>query len=65
MKDKLFRADHCRVGTIRVTIDTCNVCNEKTTVIAIDSSQEEYGPGCVCEKCAIRLFRERENANTV
>lgn len=60
MKDKLFRAGHSRVGTIIVTIDTCNVCNEKKTVIAIDSSEEEYGPGCVCEKCAIRLFKEKE-----
>lgn len=60
MKDKLFRAGYGRVGVINVIIGTCDVCNEKKIVIAIDSSEEEYGPGCVCESCAIRLFKERE-----
>ena len=60
MEDNLFQAGYGRVGVIKVTTDTCNVCNEKKTVIAIDSSEREYRPGCVCEECAIRLFKEKE-----
>ena len=61
MKDKLFRAECGNVGVIKVIIDICNVCNEITSVIAIDSSEEEYGPGCICEKCAIKLFKEHKD----
>ena len=57
----LFKAGYARTGVIKVVVDTCNICNERKTVIAIDSSEEEYGPGCICEKCAIKLFKEKAN----
>ena len=60
MEDKLFQAGYGRTGVIKVTTDTCNVCNKKKIVIAIDSSEKEYGPGCICEECAIKLFKEKE-----
>ena len=53
-----FKARYERTGVIKAIVGTCNVCNEEATVISIDSSENEYGPGCICKKCATKLFKE-------
>ncbi len=62
MKTRLieaFKADLCKIGRIWLKDDMCNVCNHEKVVIAIDSSENEYSPGCICRECAIRIFNDQ------
>ena len=58
MEVAIFRANYGRVGVINVDTGTCHVCSNITDVISIDSSEDEYGPGCICKDCAIKVFEE-------
>jgi len=53
-----FKAANSRSGTIAVIKAQCNVCLRKRVVIAIDSSEGEYGPGCICQLCAKKAFEK-------
>ena len=56
-----FKALWERVGIIDIDVATCDVCNEETLCLVIDSSAEEYGPGRICKDCANSLFEQVES----
>lgn len=61
MKKKLiasWKAKYGRIGSIWITTDVCHKCQKITTVMAVDSSQDEYGPGYICKSCIIKAFKE-------
>ena len=49
---------YSRTGTIEVGDAQCNVCLQDKTCLLIDSSEEEYGPGAICEICAKKAFQQ-------
>lgn len=53
-----FEANYERTGTINVGTGTCHVCSNVTDVTSIDSSEDEYGPGCICKDCVMKGFGE-------
>jgi hypothetical protein len=57
-----FDAFYNREGKIYVEAGVCHVCGQTAEVICIDSSVSggltEYGPGRICEKCAMKAFKE-------
>lgn len=53
-----FQAGYGRTGEITVEIDKCCVCRADTVVICIDSSEGEYGNGCICLTCATEAVNE-------
>jgi hypothetical protein len=59
----LVEANYSRTGVIMITAGTCNVCNKETTVLYIDTSEGEYGPGCICKECIMKLFKEKEKTD--
>ena len=60
MKVAKFEANYDRFGTIEVVTGKCDSCQhiEDKACIAIDSSEDEYGPGLICQDCAYRAFSQ-------
>lgn len=59
---KRFRAAYARVGLISIVMSKCSICEQEKTVISIDSSEGEYGAGCICKNCALIAFEEFEKS---
>lgn len=51
-----FKALWDRRGTIYIDVQKCDACHKEEMCLCIDSSEEEYGPGCVCKQCVLELF---------
>jgi len=60
-----FKAFYDRTGTIFIGEHKCHICNIKKDVLCIDSSENEYGPGCVCKDCIDNLFVEEERRQEI
>jgi len=58
MEIKKFKANYTRIGLISVVISKCTVCEQEKKVISIDSSEGEYGAGCICKDCALKAFEK-------
>lgn len=59
MEVSRFKAGWGTNGRIEVRIGECDVCKKvDIPVIAIDSSDMEYGSGHICEACAMKVFSE-------
>lgn len=47
-----------RSVAFRLYVDRCDVCGkENAPVLAVDTSQEEYGDGLICQDCTIAAFQ--------
>ena len=58
-----FEAGCNRIGDITIEADEkCDICDETTTVLAIDSSEGEYGSGCACLDCIKNGFNAFDNS---
>lgn len=44
--------------TIAIADTRCHVCKQAKRCIAIDTSDEEYGSGCICRECALQAFAD-------
>ncbi|MHA2219439.1 MAG: hypothetical protein ACXACY_26310 [Candidatus Hodarchaeales archaeon] len=53
-----WKAKYGRLGSIWLTTHICHKCTKTTVVMAVDSSQDEYGPGYICKNCIINAFEE-------
>ncbi len=53
-----FEAMYCRTGTIILDEGECDVCGASAPCICVDSSMDEYGPGCICQECVDKAFSE-------
>lgn len=51
-----FKAAYGREGLIWIDESKCDLCDEETTCLHIDSSEGEYGSGKVCELCTKKIF---------
>ena len=60
-----YPAGHNRTGQIWLEQEECDVCGEYKVCIAIDSSEEEYGPGHICQACAEQMFQENNTEERV
>lgn len=59
VENKSFKSGHGRKGEIWVDKnEKCDVCNKKTKVLCIDSSDDEYGPGCICGECFEKMMNK-------
>lgn len=46
-------------GDIWLEKCNCDVCKGDDVCICIDSSDTEYGPGCICKSCAEKAFNKK------
>jgi len=53
-----FEASHSRTGYINIETTICDCCKEELVCICIDSSEDEYGPGCICKRCILKSFEK-------
>ncbi len=60
MGTKQFKASYGRTGIIKAEMSECTVCDQKKVVISIDSSEGEYGSGCICKECTLEMFEDFE-----
>lgn len=55
-----FNAKWNRAGTIKLERRRCNGCRKRKLCLCIDSSEGEYGPGCICQDCVNELFAKNK-----
>jgi len=53
-----FEASYGYTGYINIKTTFCDCCKEKLVCICIDSSEDEYGPGCICKICILKNFEK-------
>lgn len=58
-----FTAGWGSSGAIWVENTVCDVCVEQTWCLCVDSSNEEYGPGCICLDCVNLAFDKAGEVN--
>lgn len=66
LKIHRFDANYDRKGVIEFGFMSCDVCKKKNIFgVAIDSSDDEYGPGSCCIVCIQEAYKEleKEHAN--
>jgi hypothetical protein len=59
-KVAVFDSAYSRNGVIEIHVDECDSCGEERRVLAIDSSELEYGFGKICKPCIDEAFNELE-----
>lgn len=60
LKISTFFSHYGRDGSIDIFNVVCDVCKEIGDCICIDSSEGEYGAGCICKKCIDDAFGRME-----
>ena len=58
---KTFKAGYGRTGEIWVENLGCSVCLELKVCLVMDSSEDEYGPGSICQDCINKSFQDAAN----
>ena len=57
MKDiGTFEGAYGRLGEIWLAKKNCNVCGFEAVCLCMDSSEGEYGEGCICKNCIEEAF---------
>lgn len=51
-----FLSNYNRVGVIEIADGVCDSCGVKEKILAIDSSEGEYGYGKICRTCVNAFF---------
>jgi hypothetical protein len=52
-----------REGTAEIVKYMCDNCGDITNVLAVDTSDEEYGAMHLCKKCIDKLFKNYKEEN--
>ena len=64
MTEIKFKAGYNRRGRIWIEKSAfCESCKEDKVCLAVDSSEDEYGPGFICAECIDLLFLQNRDKN--
>ena len=49
---------HGRYGTVEIGTLECEICNQTTTIMSIDTSEGEYRSFNCCKPCMMKLWEQ-------